>query len=319
MNTTFDPNPLGDNARSPEEMSKILQEKQVLRHVFYDEAQEYVVTTELNEMYQGWCFRSYVMVNGKETDDLTLAPEEGNIRVEATEEVPPDSFVKRAVEKHLEKCQEVQRYIEAEVTQRKRRKRGKIVTAVVCLLFIALLAGGSYLFLLTQKPKEERHLNASVGEKFEYTLQLPDGTKARVTSPTPAWLKFDENTLRLSGTPPDAERGNVYPLTFTTIVPEQIPVQGSKVKNLITKTLKIVGLDATKGTLLVNLAVKEKFATPQLVIEYSTIRGNVTKDQNGIPTITLKKADVVTVTVVDKNTGETVTQGIINIQLAGAP
>ena len=160
MNTTLDQNPFAENARSPEEMAKLLQEKQVLRHTFYDEAQEYVVTTELNEVYQGWSFRSYVLVNGKETDDLTLAPEEGNIRVEGTEEVPPPVFVKRAVEKHLEKCQEVQRYIEAEVNQRKQKKRGKIITAVVFLLFIAILAGGGYFFLLSQQPKEIRQMNA---------------------------------------------------------------------------------------------------------------------------------------------------------------
>jgi hypothetical protein len=58
---------------------------------------------------------------------------------------------------------------------------------------------------------------------------------------------------------------------------------------------------------------------PQLILEYSTIRGKVEPDPHGIPTIILEKTDVVTVNVVDPDTGEIIAQGVINIKLVKEP
>lgn len=54
---------------------------------------------------------------------------------------------------------------------------------------------------------------------------------------------------------------------------------------------------------------------PVLRLEYATIRGNV-HEENGLPTITLTKTDMVTVNVVNQATGEVLHSGLMNINLA---
>lgn len=54
---------------------------------------------------------------------------------------------------------------------------------------------------------------------------------------------------------------------------------------------------------------------PALRLEYATIRGNV-HEENGLPTITLTKTDMVTVNVVNQATGEVLHSGLMNINLA---
>lgn len=55
--------------------------------------------------------------------------------------------------------------------------------------------------------------------------------------------------------------------------------------------------------------------TPALRLEYATIRGRV-HEENGLPTITLAKPDVITIKVVNQATGEVIYNGQMNINLA---
>jgi len=215
-NPIFDEDPFSDDENSSiDEIRKILREKGVIHTAFA----EYEVITELSRVGRKWCYESYVAFNGKRIDELVLPSEHGSSKAVETEEVPPAGFVKRVSRKHLESCEKVRELIKEEKHKKGERRKRKIIKFLAITLLLALIAGGSYLFVLSRKPKEERHVDSTAD-------------------------------------------------------------------------------------------------SPQLILEYTTIQGKVEPDQHGIPTIILKKTDVVTINVVDPNTGGTIAQGVINIKLA---
>lgn len=220
----FDENPFSDDEQSSvDDFCKTLQEKGTIHSTFA----EFGVITELSRVGRKWCYESYATCQGKKIDELVLPSEHGSSRTLETEESPPIGFVKRASRKHLEQCEKVQAIIKEEKCKRGDQKKRKIIKSLGALLLLALIAGGSYCFIRSRKPKEERSSDPTAGKR------------------------------------------------------------------------SILSADA-----------------PQLILEYSTIRGKVESDQQGISTIILTKTDVVTVNVIDPNTGETVAQGVIHVKLA---
>lgn len=206
-----------------DEYCKMLQEKGTIHSTFA----KYEVTTELSRVGRKWCYESYATRNGKKIDELIVPSEQSFSKAVEAEEGPPTGFIKRASRKHLEQCERVQELIKGENRKKGERRKRRIIQVLAIILFLALIAGGSYFFIFSQKPKEESQ---------------PDLTSDKQPEPSS---------------------------------------------------------DA-----------------PQLILEYSTIQGKVESDQHGISTIILKENDVVTVNVVDPNTGETIAQGVINIKLA---
>jgi len=280
------------NAGGDSEQAQLLKDLQLTQTFPSPDGKIFAVTTALDKTYRGWSFRSYVTLNGKETDGLEypkLTPEGGFDPQK--NDVPPESFVNKVIQKHHTKCQVVQALLAQKVAETKGKKfRGRLLLAS-WLVMMAAIGGGGYYFLRLRPLVFTQQIQAIAGEAFTAGLAAPAGVTMTLTSSPPDWLNVDAQALTLNGTPPAGTQGS-YPLTFET-------------RDASGRT----------GTLTVALHVATPLIAPQVTLDFSSIRGTIEPDANGIPTLKLQKTDMITVTVRDAQTGKTLVQELINIQL----
>ena len=288
-----DPGNPEPSAAGATEQEKLLQDLQLTQTFPPHDGKSFIVTTALDKNYRGWSFRAYVTLNGKETDTLEypkLNPEGGFDPQK--DDIPPESFVNKVIQKHHAKCQLVQELLAQEAARTKGKKfRGRLLLAGL-LVIMAAVGGGGYYFLRLRPLASTQQIEALAGETFTAGLAAPAGVTVTLISAPPDWLNVDAQALTLNGTPPDGTQGS-YPLTFET-------------RDASGRT----------GTLTVTLHVAAQLIAPQVTLDYSSIRGKIEWDANGIiATLTLQKTDMITVTVRDAQTGTQLKQGLINIQL----
>lgn len=258
---------------------------------------EYKVLTEIEQTYRGWRFKSYATVNGRKADPMDYPEELEETRGESRskDDEPSSIFLNRVIRKHLEKCDAVKAIIDDQKAEEYRKRRRKMMIIGGLLAVLVLVVGGGYAWYVWPRDAGVAQV-VGVGESFVYHLPVEADTIVKASSELPAWLHFDEQSLTLSGIPPEQENGESYDLTFL--------VHG--------KALKLFALERK---IVVKLTVGLAAKPLVLGLNYSSIKGIQREGANGIPVIELQGSDVITVEVIDKQTGKVLLQEVINIRL----
>lgn len=292
-----------EQPRSPEEAlrEKLVKDREItdtFTCIANKTDQKFVVLTQLEDTYRGWRFETYVTLNGKQTDNLDYPELEREHGSGPKEEEPPVSFLRRALQKHQEKCAAVKEIVDRLNGEAQQRRKRRLIMMAAGLALLAILVSGLLWFTLRSGQQHIQQVVA-IGKSFNYALPVAPVTQVELLENPADWVHFDSQTLQLNGTPQPHHAGS-QTLTFTT-------------------HKKFLGLLNVPGKLLVTLIVQEGCLPAQLEFQYVPARKStaIQRDQaNGIVNIKVQRPEMITIEVLDQHTGQVIGREVLEIELA---